>query len=167
MPVYLDHAATTPMRAEARQAWLQAAETVGNPSSIHGDGQSARRLLEESRERLAVTLGCDAIEVVFTSGGTESVNLALKGLWWSRQPGRAAFVLPDGEHHATLDTAAWLAAHEGADVRAVSARCPGPHSRGWLRGRARRRSGGDRSRGEQRGGHGERRGRAGCGIRCG
>src|SRR6478735_509946 len=120
MPVYLDHAATTPMRAEARQAWLQAAETVGNPSSIHGDGQSARRLLEESRERLAVTLGCDAIEVVFTSGGTESVNLALKGLWWSRQPGRAAFVLPDGEHHATLDTAAWLAAHEGADVRAVT-----------------------------------------------
>ena len=75
MVVYLDHAATTPLRAEAREAWLAATETVGNASSIHGAGQAARRLLEESRERLAAALDCDPVEVVFTSGGTESVNL--------------------------------------------------------------------------------------------
>lgn len=119
MNVYLDHAATTPLRAEARDAWLRATETVGNPSSIHGGGQAARRVLEDARERLAAALGCDPIEVVFTSGGTESVNLALKGLWWARADPTDAIVLPDGEHHATLDTVAWLHAHEGAAVRGV------------------------------------------------
>lgn len=114
--VYLDHSATTPLRPEARAAWLHASEIVGNPSSIHGGGQGARRLLEESRERLAVVLGCDPIEIVLTSGGTEAVNLALKGLWWSRGEGQGAIVLPDGEHHATLDAVEWLRRHEGADV---------------------------------------------------
>ena len=116
MTVYLDHAATTPLRPEAREAWLSATEVVGNASSIHAAGQKARRLLEESRERLAVTLGCDPIEVVLTSGGTESTNLALKGLWWARSPGRDAVVLPDGEHHATLDTVEWLRTDQGASV---------------------------------------------------
>lgn len=118
MTVYLDHAATTPLRPEARAAWLAAAETLGNASSIHGPGQHARRLLEEARERLAAVLDCDAIEVVFTSGGTEAVNLAVKGLWWSRVPGADAIVLPDGEHHATIDAVHWLEG-EGAEVRAV------------------------------------------------
>ncbi len=108
MPVYLDHAATTPLRPEARDAWLAAADEVGNASSIHGFGQSARRLLEDARERLAAVLGCDPIEVVLTSGGTEAVNLAITGMWWSRTPGAEAVVLPDGEHHATLDAAEWL-----------------------------------------------------------
>ncbi len=117
--VYLDHAATTSLRAEAREAWLRASEAVGNPSSIHGAGQRARRLLEDARERLAAVLGCEPIEVVFTSGGTESVNLAIKGLWWSRRAGTGAVVLPDGEHHATLDAVAWLGAHEAATVRPV------------------------------------------------
>ena len=119
MSVYLDHAATTPLRPEARDAWLTAVETVGNPSSIHGGGQAARRVLEGARERLAAALHADPIEVVFTSGGTESVNLALKGLWWARTTGVDAVVLPDGEHHATLDTVAWLHTHQGAAVRPV------------------------------------------------
>lgn len=118
MAVYLDHAATTPLRAEARQAWLDASELAGNASSIHGAGQRARRLLEESRERLAAVLQCDPIEVVFTSGGTESVNLAVKGLWWARADGTEAVVLPDGEHHATLDAVEWLVG-QGAGVRGV------------------------------------------------
>lgn len=119
MAVYLDHAATTPLRAEARAAWIAASELVGNASSIHGGGQAARRLLEESRERLAAVVGCDPIEVVLTSGGTEAVNLAIKGLWWARRPGAEAVVVPDGEHHATLDAVGWLAAHEQASVRHV------------------------------------------------
>lgn len=119
MTVYLDHAATTPLRPEARDAWLEAAEVVGNASSIHGAGQTARRLLEDARDRLAAVLDCQPIEVVFTSGGTESINLALKGLWWSRPAGRDAIALPDGEHHATLDTVAWLRDREGARILAV------------------------------------------------
>lgn len=121
--VYLDHAATTPMRPEAIDALTAALRVVGNPSSIHSAGQQAKRLLEESRERIAATLGADGIEVVFTGNGTEAVNLAIKGLWWSRQANvpagsgaRPRILLPAGEHHATLDTVEWLAAHEGAVV---------------------------------------------------
>ncbi|MFG6401632.1 cysteine desulfurase family protein [Microbacterium sp. P04] len=119
MSIYLDHAATTPLRPEARDTWLAAQEVVGNASSIHGGGQAARRVLEGSRERLAAVLDCDPVEVVFTSGGTEAVNLAVKGLWWARPARVDAIVLPDGEHHATTDAVAWLAASQGAVVRAV------------------------------------------------
>ncbi|WP_312676060.1 cysteine desulfurase family protein [Microbacterium sp.] len=118
MTIYLDHAASAPMRAVARDAWLAASAIAGNASSVHGAGQAARRLLEESREGIAAVVDCDPIEVVLTSGGTESVNLALKGLWWARPAGAEAIVLPDGEHHATLDTAAWLQT-QGAQVRPV------------------------------------------------
>lgn len=124
--VYLDHAATTPMRPEAVEALTAALGVVGNPSSIHSAGQRAKRLLEESRERIAATLGADGIEVIFTGSGTEAVNLAIKGLWWRRQstePGgtgaRPRILLPAGEHHATLDTVEWLAAHEGAVIDEV------------------------------------------------
>ncbi|MBS1906374.1 MAG: aminotransferase class V-fold PLP-dependent enzyme [Actinobacteria bacterium] len=116
---YLDHAATTDLRPEAAEVWLHVAGETGNASSTHGAGQHARRILEESRERLAAALGCDPIEVVLTSGGTESVNLAVQGLWRSRAEGQDAIVLPDGEHHATLDTVAALAA-EGARVVPVA-----------------------------------------------
>lgn len=119
MSIYLDHASLAPLRSSARDAWLAASDVVGNASSVHGAGQDARRLLEESREALAAALGCEPIEVVFTSGGTESINLALKGLWWSRRAGTDAVVLPDGEHHATMDTVSWLAQAEHAGVRAV------------------------------------------------
>lgn len=118
MRYYLDHAATTPLRPEAREAWLAASELVGNASSTHGAGQDARRLLEDSRERVAAVLGTDPIEIVLTSGGTESINAALHGLWEMRAPGTDAVVLPDGEHHATMDTVAALAS-DGAVVRAV------------------------------------------------
>ncbi len=119
MRVYLDHAATTPLRAEAREAWLAATDVVGNASSVHGAGQRARRMLEDSREEIAAVLGADPIEIVFTSGGTESINLALTGLWEARVEGRDVLVLPDGEHHATMDTAQWLEAARGARVRSV------------------------------------------------
>jgi cysteine desulfurase len=120
MRVYLDHAATTPLRPEVRDAWLAAHETIGNASSIHGAGQAARRLLEDARERLAGVLGAEPIEVVFTSGGTESVGLALQGLWRRRAADADGIVLPDGEHHAVLDTTGWLASHEGARVVPVA-----------------------------------------------
>ena len=115
---YLDHAATTDLRPEAAEEWLRVARETGNASSTHGPGQRARRILEESRERLAAMLGCEAIEVVFTSGGTESVNLAVQGLWRARPAGSSSIVLPDGEHHATLDTVAALTG-EGARVLPV------------------------------------------------
>lgn len=120
MPVYLDHAATTPMRPAAIRAYTEALAVVGNPNSIHSAGQQAKRVLEESRERIAATLGADPVELVFTGNGTEAVNLAVKGLWWraSAESGgrRRRILLPGGEHHATLDTVEWLAAHEGAIV---------------------------------------------------
>lgn len=124
--VYLDHAATTPMLPEAIDALTAALAVVGNPSSIHSAGQQAKRLLEESRERVAATLGADGIEIVFTGNGTEAVNLAIKGLWWQRctavaaaagsSPARRRILMPAGEHHATIDTVEWLVAHEGAEV---------------------------------------------------
>lgn len=120
MRVYLDHAATTPLRPEVRDAWLAAHETIGNASSIHGAGQAARRLLEDARERLAAVIGAEPIEIVFTSGGTESVGLALQGLWRRRAADADGIVLPDGEHHAVLDTTGWLASHEGARVVPVA-----------------------------------------------
>lgn len=122
MVVYLDHAATTALRPEARDAWLSAHETLGNASSVHGAGQAARRLLEDARDAVASALGCEPIEVVFTSGGTEAINLAVKGLWLAADADASAtgpIVLPDGEHHATIDAVAWLASRWGATVRPV------------------------------------------------
>lgn len=115
--VYFDHAATTPMPAVVREAYVDALGVVGNPSSTHGHGQAARDLLETGRERVAASLGVDAVEVVFTSGGTESVNLAVKGTFWSRNRGAGARILTTrAEHHATLDAVDWLVRHEGAVV---------------------------------------------------
>ncbi|RIJ54355.1 aminotransferase class V-fold PLP-dependent enzyme, partial [Clavibacter phaseoli] len=111
MTVYLDHAATTPMRPEAIAALAGALTLVGNPSSIHSHGQEARRVLEEAREAIARALGADPVEVILTSGGTESVNLGIKGLHGARvaaDPRRTRILVPDGEHHATVDTVEWL-----------------------------------------------------------
>jgi len=115
MAVYLDHAATTPMPPEVRTAYVDALAVVGNPSSIHAHGQAARDLLETGRERVAASLGVDPVEVVFTGGGTEAVNLALKGTFWSRAP-RRRILSSRAEHHATLDSLDWLVRHEGATV---------------------------------------------------
>ena len=118
MAIYLDHAATTPMIPDALQAYIGALGVVGNPSSIHSQGQQAKKLLEESREVVAASLGADAVEVVFTSGGTESINLGIQGLYWNRQQKRVRprIVVPGGEHHATNDAVEWLVRHEGAAV---------------------------------------------------
>jgi len=118
VPVYLDHAATTPMLPAAIDAYASALALVGNPSSIHSQGQGARRMLEEARETIALSLGADPIEVIFTSGGTESVNLAIKGLYWARnaQVPRNRILVPRGEHHATIDAVEWLERHEHAVV---------------------------------------------------
>src|SRR3954454_7193668 len=116
---YLDHAATTPMLPEALDAYVAAAGEVGNPSSLHAAGRGARRLVEESRERVAAVLGARPSEVVFTSGGTESDNLAVKGLFWARRaadPARVRVVASAVEHHAVVDSVDWLGDHEGAQV---------------------------------------------------
>lgn len=120
MAVYLDHAATTPMLPEALSAYAAATAAVGNPASIHRAGQGARLVLEEAREAIATTLGCDPIEVVLTGGGTEAINLAIKGLYWAarrRDARRRRILVPDGEHHATIDTAQWLARDQDAVVQ--------------------------------------------------
>jgi cysteine desulfurase len=113
---YLDHAATAPMLPAAITAYAEAMAVVGNPASIHSQGQNAKRMLEEARERVAASVHCDPIEIVFTGGGTESVNLGIKGLYWARAP-RTRILVPGGEHHATVDTVEWLAQQEGADVQ--------------------------------------------------
>ena len=116
--VYLDHAATTPMLPVAIETMTRHLREVGNPSSLHASGRAARRVVEESRETIARALGCRPGEVVFTSGGTEADNLAVKGIYWARQADRPRRrVLASAiEHHAVLDPVHWLAQHEGAEV---------------------------------------------------
>lgn len=117
--VYLDHAASTPMYPEAVAVMTAQLTRLGNPSSLHAPGRAARRVVEESRERIAQALSCRPGEVVFTSGGTESDNLAAKGLFWARRdqdPRRRRILSTAVEHHAVLDALHWLAEHEGADV---------------------------------------------------
>jgi cysteine desulfurase len=116
---YLDHAATTPMLPQAVDLMSELLGQVGNASSLHATGRRARRVVEESRETVAAALGTRPSEVVFTSGGTESDNLALKGLYWSRvadDPRRRKVLVSAVEHHAVLDSAVWLAEHEGAEL---------------------------------------------------
>lgn len=116
---YLDHAATTPMLPEAIAAVGQAMGEIGNPSSLHGSGRRARRRVEEAREQLAAAVGARPSEVIFTAGGTESDNLAIKGIYWARRatdPRRNRIVASAIEHHAVLDTLDWLAAREGAQL---------------------------------------------------
>ena len=116
--VYLDHAATTPMLPVAIEAMTAHLHHVGNPSSLHASGRAARRVVEESRETVARAIGCRPGEVVFTSGGTEADNLAVKGIYWARQADRPRRrVLASAiEHHAVLDAVDWLGRHEQADV---------------------------------------------------
>ncbi|MBG0561950.1 cysteine desulfurase family protein [Actinoplanes aureus] len=119
---YLDHAATTPMLPAALDAYVAAAREVGNPSSLHAAGRGARRLVEESRERIAAALSARPSEVIFTGGGTESDNLAVKGIFWARraaQPARARVVASAVEHHAVLDAVDWLGRQEGAAVASL------------------------------------------------
>ncbi len=116
---YLDHAATTPMLPEAVEALTAHLGVTGNASSLHAAGRRARRTVEEARETLAEALGARPSEIVFTSGGTEADNLAVKGLYWARRdadPARTRVLASPVEHHAVLDAVDWLATHEGATV---------------------------------------------------
>jgi cysteine desulfurase len=116
---YLDHAATTPMHPDAVAAVSEALAAVGNASALHGSGRRARQVVEESRESLANSLGARPSEVLFTGGGTESDNLAVKGLFWARRaadPRRRRVVVSAIEHHAVLDAAEWLATEQGAEL---------------------------------------------------
>jgi cysteine desulfurase len=117
--IYLDYAASSPLRQVARDAYISALAVHGNPSSTHRDGQAARRVLDDARITVAASLGCDPIEVVFTSGGTESVNLGITGLYRSRRladPARVRILSTAAEHHATVDTLEALAKNEGAVI---------------------------------------------------
>jgi len=116
--VYLDHAATTPMLPEAIAAMTEELARLGNPSSLHNAGRRARRVVEESREQIAEVFGARASEVIFTSGGTEADNLAVKGLFWARRrtdPRRGRVLATPIEHHAVLDSVHWLEQAEGAE----------------------------------------------------
>lgn len=117
---YFDHAATTPMLPEAVEAMTAHLTVTGNASALHAAGRRARRTVEESREALAAALGARPSEIVFTGGGTESDNLAVKGLFWARRaadPRRVRVLASPVEHHAVLDAVHWLADHEGAVVQ--------------------------------------------------
>jgi cysteine desulfurase len=116
---YLDHAATTPMLPEAIAVTTEHLQRLGNASSLHAAGRAARRTVEESRERVAAALGARPSDVIFTSGGTESSNLALKGAFWARRAAderRTRILATAVEHHAALDPLHWLAESEGARV---------------------------------------------------
>ena len=119
MTVYLDYAATTPLRKEVFDAYVEQLQTLGNPSSVHSSGQAVRRTLEEARESLAKSVDCNRSEVIFTAGGTESNNLAIKGLYWQRSAedsNRNIIISAATEHHAVIDPIEWLEKHDGAEV---------------------------------------------------
>ena len=118
--IYLDHAATTPMVPEAVEAMTQELTRVGNASSLHASGRQSRRVVEESREAIAARVGAHPSELIFTSGGTESDNLAVKGAFWSgTKVGRSRVVTSALEHHAVLDSVAWLDQSAAAEVSYV------------------------------------------------
>jgi cysteine desulfurase len=134
--VYLDHAATTPMHPAAIEAMTAVFATVGNASSLHTSGRTARRRIEESRELIADKLGARPSEVVFTAGGTESDNLAVKGIYRARRdadPRHLRIITSQVEHHAVLDSVDWLVEHEGAQVTWLPTAADGSVSAAALR----------------------------------
>jgi cysteine desulfurase len=114
---YLDYAASAPLRAEALAAMQPLLQRpAANPSSQHGPGRAARAAVETAREQVAALVGAAPGEVVFTSGGTEADNLAVKGAVLARPAGARRLVCSAVEHHAVLDAAAWAGADAGAEV---------------------------------------------------
>jgi len=105
---YLDNAATTAMLPEALEVMYRESANVGNASSLHGAGRRARRVVEESREKLAAAVGAKPQEIIFTASGTEANNLAVKGLYWRAGASKRAIVSTPIEHHAILDPLEWL-----------------------------------------------------------
>ena len=125
MRAYLDHAATSPMPAPVLEAYTEALHLLGNPASTHAHGQFASEQLEAARERIARRLGAHPALVTLTGGGTESINLAIKGFYWAavrRANARNSAEVPvlliaAGEHHATIEAAEWLRDAQGAELR--------------------------------------------------
>jgi len=135
VPTYLDHAATTPIRPQVLATYLDALQRVGNPSSVHKFGQDARNALEAARESLALSVDGNRSEVIFTSGGTESDNLAIKGLYWQRNgddSNRNIIITAGTEHHGVLDPIYWLVDHQGAEVVMVPVDSRGVFDLDWL-----------------------------------
>lgn len=117
--VYLDHAATTDVLPAAIDAMVEQMRNGGNPSSLHAVGRDARATVEYARERIARAIGADPAEVIFTSGGTEADNLAVKGIYWKRReedPQRTRILVSSIEHHAVEETCEWLEKAEGAQI---------------------------------------------------
>ena len=117
--VYLDHAATTDVLPAAIDAMVEQMRNGGNPSSLHAVGRDARATVEYARERIARAIGADPAEVIFTSGGTEADNLAVKGIYWKRReedPQRTRILVSSIEHHAVEETCEWLEKAEGAEL---------------------------------------------------
>ena len=135
MPIYLDHAATTPIRPEVLNAYAEALKSVGNPSSVHRFGQTVRNQLEQGRESLAESVVANRSEVIFTSGGTESDNLAIKGLYWQRNSennARNIIITAATEHHGVLDPVYWLVDNQGAEVTHIPVDARGVFDLEWL-----------------------------------
>ena len=122
MKVFLDHASTTPVRQSALDALVAALADTGNPQSVHTHGQTTRAHLEDARDDLAHAVDCNRSEVVFNSGGTESNNQAIKGIYWARNQDRERRVIISSpiEHHALIDPIEWLCEFEGAELELVS-----------------------------------------------
>ena len=109
MPIYLDHAATTPLRREALEAMLPfLTGEYGNPSSLHGPGRRARAGLDGAHERVARAIGAEPREIVFTAGGTESNNLAIKGAAWAGKARGHRIITTAVEHHSVGHTVRYL-----------------------------------------------------------
>ena len=119
---YLDNAASAPVRESSLRAFLEACKVVRNPDSVHQRGQAARAILDSAREDIAALLGCEPVEVIFTSGGTESVNLAVRGIFEARQMaappqiGRSGIISSPLEHQAVLASIELLRSSESARV---------------------------------------------------
>ena len=116
--IYLDHNATTSLSPEAREAMLPLlGDLLGNPSGIHASARVARAAVDDARDRIAALLGAKSHEIIFTSGGTESCNLAVLGLARRhRAPGKTHLVTASTEHHAVLHAIRSLAEREGFEL---------------------------------------------------
>ncbi len=118
MTIYLDHAATAPINDAAIAALTEQVKKLGNASSVHNQGRSVRKDVEDARHLLSELVGCNPSEVIFTGSGTEANNLAIKGFYWkaiASDPKRKVIVTSAFEHHAILDPVEWLVEHEGAE----------------------------------------------------
>jgi len=116
-PIYLDHAATTPVRPEVLEAMLPYfGARFGNPSSIYGLGREARQAMDRARDTVAAALSCRPAEILFTSCGTESDNLAIKGVAYACRDRGNHLITTQVEHHAVLHTCEWLERYAGFEV---------------------------------------------------